>query len=68
MLIFGTDLVQVQETKEFLSSSFQMKDMGEADVIFRIMIIRDGNGIKLRQAHYIDKVLKNSTCLIQLRS
>ncbi|GKA30208.1 zinc finger, CCHC-type containing protein [Tanacetum coccineum] len=33
MLIFGTDQVQVDLTKEFLSSRFSMKDIGEADVI-----------------------------------
>ncbi|GKA43057.1 zinc finger, CCHC-type containing protein [Tanacetum coccineum] len=33
MLIFGTDQVLVDLTKEFLSSRFSMKDMGEADVI-----------------------------------
>nr|GFA40045.1 zinc finger, CCHC-type [Tanacetum cinerariifolium] len=33
MLIFGTDQVQVNLTKEFLSSRFSMKDIGEADVI-----------------------------------
>ncbi|GJZ82654.1 zinc finger, CCHC-type containing protein [Tanacetum coccineum] len=33
MLIFGTDQVQVDLTKEFLSSMFSMKDMREADVI-----------------------------------
>ncbi|GJW40938.1 zinc finger, CCHC-type containing protein [Tanacetum coccineum] len=33
MLIFGTDIVQLNLTKEFLSSKFSMKDMGEADVI-----------------------------------
>nr|GEY25832.1 zinc finger, CCHC-type [Tanacetum cinerariifolium] len=33
MLIFGTDQVQVDLTKEFLSSRFSMKDMEEADVI-----------------------------------
>ncbi|GKF61240.1 zinc finger, CCHC-type containing protein [Tanacetum coccineum] len=33
MLIFGTDQVQVDLTKKFLSSKFSMKDMGEADVI-----------------------------------
>nr|GEV39267.1 zinc finger, CCHC-type [Tanacetum cinerariifolium] len=33
MLIFGTDQVQIDLTKEFLSSRFSMKDMGEADVI-----------------------------------
>ncbi|GKA57614.1 zinc finger, CCHC-type containing protein [Tanacetum coccineum] len=33
MLIFGTNQVQVDLTKEFLSSRFSMKDIGEADVI-----------------------------------
>nr|GEY47695.1 zinc finger, CCHC-type [Tanacetum cinerariifolium] len=33
MLIFGTDQVQVDLTKEFLSLRFSMKDMREADVI-----------------------------------
>ncbi|GKB46828.1 zinc finger, CCHC-type containing protein [Tanacetum coccineum] len=33
MLIFGTDQVHVDLTKEFLSSRFSMKDMGEADAI-----------------------------------
>ncbi|GJU80744.1 zinc finger, CCHC-type containing protein [Tanacetum coccineum] len=33
MLIFGTDQVQVDLTKEFLLSRFSMKDMREADVI-----------------------------------
>ncbi|GJW43937.1 zinc finger, CCHC-type containing protein [Tanacetum coccineum] len=33
MLIFGTNQVQVDLTKDFLSSRFSMKDMGEADVI-----------------------------------
>ncbi|GJT82253.1 zinc finger, CCHC-type containing protein [Tanacetum coccineum] len=33
MLIFGTDQVQVDLTKEFLSSRFSMKDMGDDDVI-----------------------------------
>ncbi|KAJ9557266.1 hypothetical protein OSB04_011880 [Centaurea solstitialis] len=40
MLIFGTDQDQVDKTKEFLSSKFDMKDMGEADVILGIKIIR----------------------------
>ncbi|GKD52139.1 hypothetical protein Tco_1281115, partial [Tanacetum coccineum] len=33
MLIFGTNKVQVDLTKEFLSSKFSIKDMGEANVI-----------------------------------
>ena len=31
MLIFGTSIEQVEMTTEFLSSSFSMKDLGEAD-------------------------------------
>ncbi|GKA71337.1 zinc finger, CCHC-type containing protein [Tanacetum coccineum] len=58
MLIFGTDQVQVDLTKEFLSSRFSMKDMGEADVILGIRIKHESNGIVISQSHYIEKVLK----------
>nr|KAJ0208948.1 hypothetical protein LSAT_V11C400218260 [Lactuca sativa] len=34
MLIFGIDLEEVDKTKKFLSSSFDMKDMGEAEFNF----------------------------------
>ncbi|GKE84716.1 zinc finger, CCHC-type containing protein, partial [Tanacetum coccineum] len=58
MLIFGTDQVQVDLTKEFLSSRFSIKDMGEADVILGIRIKHKSNGIAISQSHYIEKVLK----------
>ncbi|GJX53142.1 zinc finger, CCHC-type containing protein [Tanacetum coccineum] len=58
MLIFGTDQVQVDLTKEFLSSRFSMKDMGEADVILGIRIKHKSNGIAISQSYYIEKVLK----------
>nr|GEV57257.1 zinc finger, CCHC-type [Tanacetum cinerariifolium] len=58
MLIFGTGQVQVDMTKEFLSSRFSMKDIGEADVILGIRIKHDSNGIAISQSHYIEKVLK----------
>ncbi|GJQ95246.1 zinc finger, CCHC-type containing protein [Tanacetum coccineum] len=45
MLIFGTDQDQVDKTKEFLSSNFSMKDMGEADVILGIRIKRKDKAI-----------------------
>ena len=35
-----------------------MKDMGEANVILGIKILRDYDGITLTQSHYIEKVLK----------
>nr|GEU78895.1 hypothetical protein [Tanacetum cinerariifolium] len=58
MLIFGTDQVQVDLTKEFLSSRFSMKDMEEPYVIFGIRIKHESNGIAISQSHYIEKVLK----------
>ena len=58
MLIFGTNLKQVEDTKNFLSNNFAMKDMGEANVILGIKILRDKDGITLTQSHYIEKVLK----------
>nr|GEU68901.1 zinc finger, CCHC-type [Tanacetum cinerariifolium] len=58
MLIFGTDQVQVDLTKEFLSSRFSMKDMGEAVVILGIRIKHKSNDIAIFQSHYIEKVLK----------
>ncbi|KAJ9556935.1 hypothetical protein OSB04_011549 [Centaurea solstitialis] len=57
MLIIGTDQDQVDKTKEFLSSKFDMKDMGEADVILGIKIIRGEHGITISQSHYIEKML-----------
>ncbi|GKD92154.1 zinc finger, CCHC-type containing protein, partial [Tanacetum coccineum] len=57
MLIFGTDQVQVDLTKEFLSSKFSIKDMGEADVILGIRIKYGNNGIAISQSHYIKKVI-----------
>ncbi|GKD06185.1 zinc finger, CCHC-type containing protein, partial [Tanacetum coccineum] len=56
MLILGTVLVDL--TKEFLSSRFSMKDMGEADVILGIRIKHESNGIAISRSHYIEKVLK----------
>ncbi|GKC85165.1 zinc finger, CCHC-type containing protein, partial [Tanacetum coccineum] len=49
---------EVDLIKEFLSSRFSMKDMGEADVILGIRIKHESNGIAIYQSHYIKKVLK----------
>ena len=34
----------IKVVKEFLSNNFEMKDLGEADVIFNIKLLREGNG------------------------
>ncbi|GJU14629.1 zinc finger, CCHC-type containing protein [Tanacetum coccineum] len=50
--------VSVALTKEFVSSRFSMKDMGEADVMLDIRIKHKSNRIAISQSHYIEKVLR----------
>ena len=58
ILIFGSRLKVIEEVKEFLSKSFEMKDLGEAGVILNIKLQREGDGgVTLLQSHYIEKVL-----------
>ena len=47
ILIFGTNLEVVCENKKFLGSKFDMKDLGEVEVILGIKITRTPNGLKL---------------------
>jgi hypothetical protein len=58
ILIFGTSLDVINEVKTFLCQSFDMKDMGEADVILNIKLIKGENVITLAQFHYVEKVLR----------
>ncbi|GJX62480.1 zinc finger, CCHC-type containing protein [Tanacetum coccineum] len=53
---------EVDVTKEFLSSRFSMKDMGEADVILGIRIKHESNGIEISQSHYIEKEVWFEAC------
>ena len=57
ILIFGTNIDVINEVKSFLSKSFDMKDLGEANVILNIKLIKVENGITLSQSHYVEKVL-----------
>jgi hypothetical protein len=58
ILILGTSLDAIKETKDFLSNNFEMKDLREADVSVNIKLLREGNGgITLVQSHYMEKVL-----------
>jgi hypothetical protein len=57
ILIFGSSLKVIEEVKKFLSSNFEMKDLGEADVILNIKLLREGDGgVTLLQSH-VEKVL-----------
>ncbi|XP_074277335.1 uncharacterized protein LOC141600973 [Silene latifolia] len=48
----------IQETKKYLKSVFQMKDVNEVDTILGIKIIKQNNGYVLNQSHYIKKLLE----------
>lgn len=58
MLIFGTNLEGVCETKEYLASKFKMKDLNEVDTILGIKVHKHENGFALSQSHYIQKILE----------
>lgn len=45
MLIFRTNIDCVNDTKKFISSIFDMKDLGVAKMILGIKIVRSDNGI-----------------------
>ena len=58
ILIFGTNLNVIKEVKDFLSRCFEVKDLGVADVILDIKLLRDDDGgITLLQSHYVEKIL-----------
>ena len=58
LLIFGTSLDVVHDTKCFLASNFDMKDLGETNITLGIKIFRDNDCIILSQSHYVEKILK----------
>ena len=57
ILILGTSINVINEVKSFLSKCFDMKDLGEADVILNIKLNKDESGITLSQSHYVEKIL-----------
>jgi hypothetical protein len=58
ILIFGSNLNVIEEVKNLLSSNFEMKDLGEADIIPNIKFVREGDGgVTLLQSYYVEKVL-----------
>ena len=58
ILVIGTSIEQVEMTKESLSLSFSMKELGEVNIILGIKIINHNGGLMLNQSHYIEKILK----------
>jgi hypothetical protein len=57
ILIFETGLDVINDVNTLLCQSFDIKDLGEADVIPNIKLIKGKNEITLMQSHYVEKVL-----------
>ncbi|KAL0431414.1 UNVERIFIED_CONTAM: Retrovirus-related Pol polyprotein from transposon TNT 1-94 [Sesamum radiatum] len=55
---YGSCVDIITETKSFLKNKFEMKDMGEADVILGIKLIRSTDGIAISQSHYVEKIIE----------
>ena len=60
ILLASSDVILLLETKKFLSSKFDMKDLGEASFVLVIEIHRDREKrvLILPQKAYLEKVLK----------
>ena len=58
MLIIGTNIDVVNDAKAMLSTKFEMKDLGEVDVILEIHLRKTENGFSMSQLHYVEKILK----------
>jgi len=56
LLIFGTNMQGVNDTKKYLTSQFKMKDLGEVDTILGVKVRKHSGGYSLCQSHYIEKV------------
>ena len=57
MLIIGSNDKMVKSTKAMLSTRFDMKDMGLADVILGVKILRTSDRLVLSQTQSVDKIL-----------
>ena len=52
--LWNYSLDVIKGVKEFWSNNFEIKDLGEADVILNIKLLREGNGgVTLLQSHYV---------------
>jgi len=58
LLIFESNIPAINSVKSLLSNNFDMKELGEADVILGIKITRSDKGISLNQSHYVEKILR----------
>jgi hypothetical protein len=60
ILIFRNNINVIKEVKDFLSSNFKIENLGKADVILNIKLLREENGgVTLKQSHYVENMLNH---------
>ena len=64
MLIVGSDDKMIKSTKDMLKSRFDMKDMGQADVMLGMKISKTCNRLILSQSLYVDMILEKFNKMI----
>ena len=57
MLIISRDTCDINTARRMLENNFDMKDLGVADVILNLRIVKTPQDLALSQTHYIEKVL-----------
>ena len=60
ILLDGNDLLLIRSTQRWLSSTFEMNDMGQADYVLGVKISRDHSKrlLSLSQETYIKRILE----------
>ncbi|KAA3483458.1 Retrovirus-related Pol polyprotein from transposon TNT 1-94 [Gossypium australe] len=51
---FCTHIEAIMKTKNFLSTKFEITNLGEVDVMLRFKVAKSDNGFSLNQSHYIE--------------
>jgi hypothetical protein len=51
------EIIVINDVNSFLSQNFDTKDLGEADVILNIKLIKGENGIILKQSCFVENIL-----------
>jgi hypothetical protein len=66
MLVAGSNMKDINVLKNKLTNSFTLKDLGDANKILGMRIIRDKKNCKLTlsQGEYIEKVLERFKCIM----
>lgn len=58
LLLFGSNIQRVEETKKFLNQTFDIKDLGLVDVILGVKVLKSDETYILTQSNYIENILR----------